>query len=202
MNTLHNMFILRMKNKSLILSGFILSFILTTGFSPKEYYNQAVENHIRKYSKQQTASKYHYFKTVNNETRKFSEKEALDWTKELTYLLEYNALSPQQYEYFDFFVETHENRIKITAYRKKECLHKTPLVSQSLLWDKNTQKPVFVRSHVVRKTWFYEQDIESKATFETENGQFYLKRTFQHFYTWTIFFKPREIVIFGNFIAR
>lgn len=195
------MFIQIMKNKSLTITVFTFIFLLTTSFSPKEYYSAVVENHIKQYNNQQTVKKYQYTKTVNKESKIFSEKKPVSWEKELAYLLEYNALSTKQSEYFDFFTETHENRIKITAYRKKEYAHKTPLVSQSLLWDKNTNKPVFIRSHIIRKTWFYVQDIESKATFETENGRFYLKRTFQHFYTQIAFFKPREVVIFGNFTA-
>jgi hypothetical protein len=191
-----------MKNKFLIFIAFTLFFILVTGFSAKEYYNSTVENYVKQYSKQQTNTKYQYTKTVDKECKTFSKKNPPDWGKELTYLLEYNALSTQQSEYFDFTTETYGNRIKITAYRKKEYTHKTPLVSQSLLWDKSTEKPIFVRSHIIRKTWFYEQNIESKATFETENGQFYLKRTFQHFYTQIAFLKPREVVIFGNFTAQ
>lgn len=190
-----------MKNKSLTTLLFIC-FCITTAFSPKEYYNVTVENHVKAYSQYSTTKTYKYTKTVNGETRLFSEKKTLDWAKELTYLLEYNALSPRQAEYFDFITETDENRIKITAYRKKEHSHKTPLVSQSLLWDKKTNKPIFIRSHIIRKTWFYMQDIESKATFETENGQFYLKRTFQHFYTQIAFLKPKELVIYGNFTAQ
>lgn len=177
----------------------LLLFILITGFSPKKYYNTTTENHVKQYTKYQTLPAYQYLKTVNKEAQLFS-KNTADIDKELTYLLEYNALSPQQSEYFDFTLETENNRIKIIATRKKEYAHKTSLVSQSLLWDKNSQKPIFVRSHIVRKTWLYQQDIESKATFETENGQFYLKRVFHHFYTKIAFFKPREILIYGSLI--
>ena len=190
-----------MKNKHIKWGIFTLSFILLTGFSAKEYYNSTVENHAKQYTKYQTAQKYQYIKTVDKETKIFSEKNTTEWQKELFYLLEYNALSTKQSEYFDFIIETHENRVKIIANRKKEYTHKTPLVSQSLLWDKNTNKPIFIRTHIIRKTWFYTQDIESKATFETENGQFYLKRIFQHFYTQIAFLKPREVVIYSNFTA-
>lgn len=186
-----------MKNK-LFLILFLPLFALTA-FIP---YNSKIEQHIKQYAQHQTIQKYNYFKTVNNETKLFVPKDKTDWTKELYYLLEYNALSPQQAEYFDFITETHNNRIKIIAYRKKEYAHKTPLVSQSLLWDTKTEKPLFIRSHIIRKTWFYTQDIESKATFETENGHFYLKRLFQHFYTQIAFFKPREVVIFGKLITQ
>jgi hypothetical protein len=196
------MFTKPMKNKILILTPFVLFFTLITGFSPKEYYNQTVENYVKEYKKHQTANMYQYTKTVNNETKLFSQKNTIEWEKELTYLMEYNALSPQQSDNFDFAVETHENRIKITAVRKKDHNHKTPLVSQSLLWDKTTNKPIFIRTRIIRKTWFYEQDIETKATFETENRQFYLKRIFQHFYTQIGFFNPREVLIYGKFTTQ
>jgi len=180
----------------------VFFFVLVTGFSPKEYYNQMVENHVKQYKKHHTAITYQYTKVVNNETKQFSQKNTLSWEKELTYLMEYNALSPQQSDNFDFVIEAHENRIKVTATRKKDHSHKTPLVSQSLLWDKTTNKPIFIRTHIIRKTWFYQQDIESKATFETKNGQFYLKRIFQHFYTQIAFFNPREVLIYGKFTTQ
>lgn len=175
----------------------LLFIILLTSFSPKDYYNPTVENHIKRYVKYQT-NKGVYRKILNNEVKNFL-SDIVDWNRELHFLMEYNALDNRQSEYFDFNLESENKRIKITAIRKKICSSKTPLVSQTLLWDKQANKPIYIRSHVVRRTWFYEQDIESKATFEVENGKFFVKRTFQHFFSKVIFFRPKEVVIYGNF---
>ncbi|MCS7028991.1 MAG: hypothetical protein NZ519_09515 [Bacteroidia bacterium] len=174
---------------------------MQTSFVPKEYYNSTVEKHVKQYPLYQTTKNKLYRKIVNNQVKVFT-ADAINWERELYYLLQYNALDSRQAEYFDFSIEQESNRIKVIATRKKNCAYKTPLASQSLLWDKTTQKPIFIRSHIVRKTWFYWQDIESKATFEIQNGQFFVKRTFNHFFTQVAFFKPKEVVIYGNFVSE
>lgn len=166
-----------------------------SSFLPEQYYHAETEKYVKQYTQHHSLKSYTYTKQVNGSQKVYQEKEAPRFDEDLTFLLEHNALQERQREYFNFTVEESDTRIKIMASVKPDYKHKTPLCSQSLMWDKTTHKPLYIRSHIIRHTWLYHHDIESRATFETQNNQFYIKDIYHCFYSKMRFFSAKETLI-------